>query len=104
MILKLNLHLCKLVAESSHFPVGNTDVNINESFLKKEIYFIPPPQEFYSYDMRVVLETWNTLDNLEPKKRKALILKSTAYQLINNVLSRKNMVYYCVVLIMMKLE
>ena len=55
-----------------------------------EIYFFPPPQDSRYSDMRVLLETSNTPDNLEPKNRRDLRLKSVSYQLINNVLFRKN--------------
>ena len=36
------------------------------------------------------LETGTTRDHLEPRKRRAVILKVASYQLINNILSRKH--------------
>ena len=43
--------LCKLATESSHSPVNNFDINTDESFLKKEIHFFPPPQDSWYFDM-----------------------------------------------------
>ena len=78
--------ICKLVFESAHLSMINTDDNIDESFLtkKKEIYFFPPPQDSWYSNIRILLETRSAPDNLEPKKRRDLRLKSTAYQLKNN--------------------
>ena len=49
-------NLCKLVVVLAHFPIDNTNNNIDESFLQKEIYFIPHLQDSWYYGMRVLLE------------------------------------------------
>ena len=46
------LDLCKLTAESTHLPVDKYDINIDESLLKKEIYFFPPPQDSWYSDIK----------------------------------------------------
>ena len=82
--------LCKLAVESAHLEEENIDDKTDESFLKKEIYFFPPPQDSWYSNIRILLEIGSAPNNLEPKKRKALRLKTTTYELINNFLFRKN--------------
>ena len=97
--------LCKLASNSARFPMNNSIIKIDESFLKKEIYFFPPPEDFWYFDIRILLEMGSAPNNLETKKIRALRLKSVAYQLINNiVLGKIQMVYYCVFLIKMELK
>ena len=85
MILRSNLprwlegKVYKIIAESSHFLVNNTDVNIDDYFLEKKIYLFPPPQDSWYSDMRILLGTKSAPYKLEPNKRRASILKSVAY-------------------------
>ena len=37
--------LCKLAAEAAHFQNSNPETIIDETLLKREIYFYPPPQD-----------------------------------------------------------
>ena len=67
--------ICKLVDESTYLPVNNSNFYIDESFLKKEIYLFLRPQYSWYSDMRIILETGSDPDNLDPKKRRDLILK-----------------------------
>ena len=78
--------LCKLAAKVAHFPNSNSETFIDETLLKREIYFYPPPQDsWYSY-LRTLLETGTAPEPLEPKKRRSLRLKSAPYFLIDNTL------------------
>ena len=63
---------------------------LDEVLLQKEIYFIPEPVSSWYTDIRIYLETGTTQDHLYPKKKRAVRLKSAPYQLVNNVLFRKN--------------
>ena len=72
--------LCKLVVEAAHLPNDNSETNIYEVLLKREIYFYPPPQDSW----------YSNLRTLEQRKKREIRLKSTTYQLIDNILFRKN--------------
>ena len=37
--------LCKLATEATHFPNSISETFIDETLLKREIYFYPPPQD-----------------------------------------------------------
>ena len=79
-----------MVAESAHLPADQNDVFLDDSLLQKEVYFIPDPSCSWYTDIRTYLETGCAPDHLEPKKKRYVRLKSTPYQLLNNVLFRKN--------------
>ena len=78
--------LCKLAAEATHLPNDKIEAVIDEVLLTREIYFYPPPQDSWYTDIRILLETGNAPDYLEPRKKRALRLKSAPYLLIDNIL------------------
>ena len=82
--------LCKLVVEAAHFPNNSFEAVIDEVLLTREIYFYPPPQDSWYTDLRTLLEIGASPDYLEPRKRRALRLKSAPYLLIDNILFRRN--------------
>ena len=82
--------LCKLAAEDAHLPNNNAEFVIDEVLLTREIYFYPPPQDSWYTDIRIILETGTAPDYLEPRKKRALRLKSAPYLLIDNILFRRN--------------
>ena len=49
--------LCKLTAEASWLPTSNAKESNDDSLYKREIYFYPPPQDSWYYDLRIFLET-----------------------------------------------
>ena len=82
--------LCKLAAESTHLPTDQNDIPLDDTLLQKEVCFIPDTTGSWYTDIRTYLETGSAPDHLDPKKKRAVRLKSAPYQLINNVLFRKN--------------
>ena len=83
--------LCKLAAEAAHLPNDKAETVIDEVLLTREIYFYPPPQDSWYANIRILLETGTAPDYLEPRKKRALKLKSAPYLLINNVLFQRNL-------------
>ena len=83
------LGLCKLAAELAHLLVDQSDTPLDEVLLQKEICFIPKPVISWYIDIHIYLEKGTAPDHLDPKKKRAVRLKSTPYQLVNNILFRK---------------
>ena len=84
------LGLCKLLAESAHLPTDENGIPLDDSLLQKEVCLIPDPASSWYTDVWTYLETGNAPDHLDPKKKRVVRLKSAPYQLVNNVLFRKN--------------
>ena len=84
------LGLCKLAAESAHLPADQNGIPLDDTLLQKEVCFIPDPASSWYTDIRTYLETGSAPYHLEPKKKRVVRLKSAPYQLVNNVLFRKN--------------
>ena len=63
---------------------------LDDTLLQKEVCFIPDPASSWYTNIQTYLETGSALDHLDPKNKRAVILKSAPYQLVNNVLFRKN--------------
>ena len=84
------LGLCKLATESAHLPANQNGMSLDDSLLQKEVCFIPDPTYSWYTDIQTYLETGSAPDHLDPKKKRVVRLKSTPYQLINNVHFGKN--------------
>ena len=86
-----------MVAESAHLSTNQNDMPLDDVLLQKEICFILDPISSWYTDIRVYLETGTAPDHFDPKKKRAVRLKSTPYQLVNNVLFRKMQMEFCFV-------
>ena len=84
------LGLCKLAAKLAHLPTDQNHIPFDDVLLQKEICFIPDPASSWYTKIHTYLETDSAPDNLDPKKKREVRLKSAPYQLVNNVLFRKN--------------
>ena len=71
--------LCKIATKATHLPNNNFGAIIDKVLLTQEIYFYPPPQDSWYIDLRTLMETRTAPDYLEPRKMRALRLKSTPY-------------------------
>ena len=84
------LGLCKVATKSAHLLGDQNDIPVDDVLLQKEICFIPYLTSSWYTDIRTYIETGSAPDHLDPRKKRAVRLKSAPYQLINNVLFRKN--------------
>ena len=69
--------MCNLATESAHLPIDQSDMPLDDVFLQKEICFIPDPVSSWYTDIHIYLETGTSPDHLDPKKKRAVRLKST---------------------------
>ena len=84
------LGLCKVATKSAHLLADQNDIPVDDVLLQKEICFIPDPTSSWYIDICTYIETGSAPDHLYPNKKRAVRLKSAPYQLVNNVLFRKN--------------
>jgi hypothetical protein len=82
--------LCKLVVEAqdqlNEDPVWENDLVLWCS----EALYVTPRRESWYGKLTYLMHHGTFLENLNPKERRSLILKSTQYRLINSVLFRVN--------------
>ena len=82
--------LCKLAAGSSN--VSESDLHfIDENFLfEREVLPISAPSDSWYHDIKFFLLHGNAPENLDSWSKRPLRLRSAPYQLIDNILFKKN--------------
>ena len=80
--------LCKLVVDSVEEQQSQTDMLIEDRRNQSQICCVQNPTSPWNDDINFYLIHGSAPCHLDPKKRRALRLKSTPYQLVNGVLFR----------------
>ena len=70
------LGFCKLAAESAHLPADQNGIPLDDTLLQKEVCFISYSASSWYVDIQTYLETGSAPDHLDPKKKRAMRLKS----------------------------
>jgi hypothetical protein len=82
--------LCKLTDESPCVESQEDALYQDSETFEKEVSYIPVSSDPWFYEMKYYLTHGSTPHYLDPKKKRALRLKSTQYQLIQGILCKKN--------------
>jgi len=85
--------LCKLVTEGRDGIKNDNDDDkeeLDQAIIEARIQALDDNQDSWYKDLKYLLDTGTTPENLSPKQRRALRLKSTPYQLIQGILFRAN--------------
>jgi hypothetical protein len=82
--------LCKMAMELKGMQDDEDKLYEEGTDMHSEIYYIPVHTNPWHYELRYCLTHGSAPQYLEPKKRRALRLKSVQYQLVNGKLFRKN--------------
>jgi hypothetical protein len=78
------------VFDSEDARVSDQNGSKNEIEVRKEFLYISTPTFSWYNDIKYYLNHGTSLESLQPKKIRALSLKSVKYQLIDGALFRKN--------------
>jgi hypothetical protein len=81
--------ICKLVVDSVEEQQSQTDMLIEDQHNQSQICCVQNPTNPWYDDIKFYLIHGSSPHHLDPKKRRALRLKSSPYQLLNGVLFRK---------------
>jgi hypothetical protein len=73
--------LCKLVFESTDEKEKEDGIYQDQILLENEVYYIPVNNDQWYYEMKYYLTHGSAPHYMEPKKKRALRLKSTQYHL-----------------------
>jgi hypothetical protein len=83
--------LCKLAAEAQDLQMEQEEGWDNEvDMLQNEVLYIPASTNSWYNDLKYYLTHESSLNHLDARKKRALRLKSTQYQLIDGVFFQQN--------------